>query len=75
MGNENVVPIIIGANLVYIIYSKIVEKRIKIWSIVGGISASIGAAVLMLSPGNIIRSEVEYNEYNIPRDKIGRAHV
>lgn len=68
MGNENVVPIIIGANLVYIIYSKIVEKRIKIWSIVGGISASIGAAVLMLSPGNIIRSEVEYNEYNIPRD-------
>lgn len=28
MGNENVVSIIIGANLVYIIYSKIVEKRI-----------------------------------------------
>lgn len=67
MGNENVVPIIIGANLVYIIYSKIVEKRIKIWSLIGIISTSIGAAVLMLSPGNFIRSEVEYNAYNIPR--------
>ncbi|MGL4108734.1 DUF3329 domain-containing protein [Clostridium sp. LP20] len=68
MTNENVVPILIGANLIYIIYYKIMNNKIQIWSVLGLISSSIGAMILMFAPGNSVRAEVEYSAYNIPKD-------
>ena len=72
MANENVVAFLIGANIIYIIYEKIVKKKIKIWSILGLFFTGIGSAVLLLAPGNAVRAGAETKAYNIPSDFMER---
>lgn len=64
--NENIVPFIVFANIVYIAYKFIIKEHIYKWNILGLISSILGCCILMFSPGNAERQAVETQAYGIP---------
>lgn len=66
--NENIVPFIVFANIVYIVYKLIIKDHIYKWNIMGLISSIIGCCLLMFSPGNSERQAIETQIYGIPDD-------
>lgn len=56
MCNENTSIAIVILSLLYIIVYKKKGLKIHIWSIVGSISSFIGYVLLIIAPGNVVRS-------------------
>ena len=68
MTNENVVPFVLFATVVYLIYRKVTKNKIQKWNIFGLVFYLLGSGILLLAPGNANRAEVEYRAYSISPD-------
>lgn len=70
--NENVVPFVAFATIVYLTYRKVTKKKIQKWNIFGLVFYLLGSGILLLAPGNANRALVECSAYNISPDFVTR---